>query len=140
MDWYCRSIDIPIYSQPSALIETDRQTDRQTDRLVYLELALQVVVCDGVVLAGASVEAVADLEDGGEQGADERIAHLHAQLHRLHTLRQPRQVPTCRDRGAGGSPSTGYNSGSQPVGRSTLVGRQSIAGEKNLKRKKKDFF
>ena len=76
------------------------EADGRIDRLVYLEFALQVVVGDGVVLAGAPIEAVAHLEDRAEQGADERVADLHAQLHGLGALRQPSKVPTCWDRGA----------------------------------------
>lgn len=60
-------------------------------RASHLEPSLPVVFCDAVVLAGSSVEAVADTQDGGEQGACELIAHSDGQLHRLRDEQRPCQ-------------------------------------------------
>lgn len=52
---------------------------------------------DAVVLAGPPVEAAADPEDGGEQGAGELVADSHRQLDGRRAEGRPRQVAiTCR--------------------------------------------
>lgn len=58
---------------------------------MYLEGSLLVVVSDAVVQAGPSVEAVADVQDGGEQGAGELVADFNGQLDRLCGQRRPCQ-------------------------------------------------
>lgn len=50
-----------------------------------------MVFGDAVVLAGASVEAVADAQDGGEQGAGELVTDHDGQLDRLRGQGRPRQ-------------------------------------------------
>lgn len=57
----------------------------------HLESSLLVVFGDAVVLAGASVEAVADAQDGGEQGAGELVTDHDGQLDRLRGQGRPRQ-------------------------------------------------
>lgn len=58
----------------------------------YLELSLLVVFSDAVILAGSSVEAVANTQDGGEQGTGELVTNLDGQLDRLGSERRPCQV------------------------------------------------
>lgn len=58
---------------------------------MYLKLSLLVVCNDAVILARSSVEAVADLQDGGEQGAGELVTDLDDQLDRLDAERSPCQ-------------------------------------------------
>lgn len=57
----------------------------------HLEPSLPVVFCHAVILAGSSVEAVADTQDGVEQGARELITHPDCQLDGLHAEERPRQ-------------------------------------------------
>lgn len=47
---------------------------------MYLEHSLLVVFSDAVILAGPSVEAVADAQDGGEQGAGALVTDFDGQL------------------------------------------------------------
>lgn len=50
-----------------------------------------MVLSDAVVLAGSSVEAVADAQDGGEQGAGELVTDFDGQLDRLRGEGRPCQ-------------------------------------------------
>lgn len=65
---------------------------------MYLELSLLVVFNDAVILTGSSIEAVADAQDGGEQGAGELVTDLDGQLDRLGADGSPSQgaVTWCR--------------------------------------------
>lgn len=61
------------------------------DSKMYLEPSLLVVFSDAVILAGSSVEAVADAQDRGEQGAGELVADCDGQLDRLRGEGSPCQ-------------------------------------------------
>lgn len=54
-----------------------------TETIEHLKLSLQMVFSDAVILARSSVEAVADTQDGSEEGAGQFVTDLDAQLHRL---------------------------------------------------------
>lgn len=61
-----------------------------TEDVAHLEPPPQVVLHHTVVLAGSSVLAVADAQDGTKQGAAGLVAHLDCQLDRLHAEERPR--------------------------------------------------
>lgn len=56
-----------------------------TETIEHLKLSLQMVFSDAVILAHSSVEAVADTQDGSEEGAAQFVTDLDAQLDRLGT-------------------------------------------------------
>lgn len=58
---------------------------------VHLKPPLQVVFCDALILAGSSIQTVADLQDWGEQGAGELIADFNSELCGLCTEECPCQ-------------------------------------------------
>lgn len=58
---------------------------------MHLELSLPMVFSNAVILAGSSVEAVAHVQDGGEQGAGELITDFDGQLDRLRGEKSPCQ-------------------------------------------------
>lgn len=63
---------------------------------LHLEPSLPVAFGDAVILAGAPVEAVADVQDGGEQGAADLIADFDGQLDRLCGEERPcEETVTC---------------------------------------------
>lgn len=56
---------------------------------MHLKPSLTVVFSNTVILAGSSVDAVTDSQDGCEQGADELVTHSDGQLNRLRGERGP---------------------------------------------------
>lgn len=68
----------------------------------HLEPSLPVVFCNAVILTGSSVEAVADTQDGIEQGARELITHPDCQLDGLRAEERPRQQAITWNREHGG--------------------------------------
>lgn len=58
---------------------------------MYLELSLLVVFNDAVILTCSSVDAVADAQDRGEQGAGKVVTDLNGQLDRLGAEGSPCQ-------------------------------------------------
>lgn len=61
-----------------------------------------MVFCHAVILTGSSIEAVADTQDGIEQGARELITHPDCQLDGLCAEERPRQQAITCNREQGG--------------------------------------
>lgn len=60
-----------------------------TEDVPHLVPPPQVVLHHTVVLTGSSILAVADVQDGAEQGAAGLITHPHGQLDRPHAEERP---------------------------------------------------
>ena len=68
----------------------------------HLEFPQQMVLCDAIVLAGASVEAIAHLQDGGEVGAEHAVTDPDGEDHRLDVEGSPGEVAVTCSTGHGG--------------------------------------